>query len=550
MRRLRREDGIAAILTALMLPVFLGIAALALDVGVWHLTAARLQKAADAAATAGVPYLPDRLDLATTAAKSTSAKNGFTDGVNGVTVTVAPDGSHPSQLKVTVSTTSSSIFGRALGVSSAKLTRSSVADYTGPLQMGSPCNEYGTDPDPAPNPNRSAACNGVSGMWGQVYGQAEKKQDGDAFQAATCDATTDGCASGVNVEYNPTGYYYRVHLSQPLNGKLTIEAFDPMMVDVGAQCTAIRNDNSGMDLRRAKNPYHPVNLPLSSTDRYAAGVGSGYCTGDYDGGTDYTAPVTTTTFAVSGPGNVAAGTGGFPSLCTAPFGGVNPSSPDNLFTWLDQGSAAYSTNFAKWFRQWVPICTLNGSISAGDYLIQISTTAAGYLLGQNSFSLRAYSNNSADNVNISISGYGAMSAYANTPNGSTDFYLARLSQSAGGKNLTIRLFDLGEGATTGSYLQVLPPDPTINGTSLSTFSGCTGTGPATVQSSCRVDFAGSFNGKWQTLQIPIPNTFTCAETNSLGCWVRLHLSYAAGSSLHDATSWQASLDGDPVRLVQ
>src|SRR5439155_16979736 len=190
---------------------------------------------------------------------------------------------HPSQLKVTVSTTSSSIFGRALGVSSAKLTRSSVADYTGPLQMGSPCNEYGTDPDPAPNPNRSAACNGVSGMWGQVYGQAEKKQDGDAFQAATCDATTDGCASGVNVEYNPTGYYYRVHLSQPLNGKLTIEAFDPMMVDVGAQCTAIRNDNSGMDLRRAKNPYHPVNLPLSSTDRYAAGVGSGYCTGDYDG---------------------------------------------------------------------------------------------------------------------------------------------------------------------------------------------------------------------------------------------------------------------------
>ena len=65
-----------------------------------------------------------------------------------------------------------------------------------------------------------------------------------------------------------------------------------------------------------------------------------------------------------------------------------------------------------------------------------------------------------------------------------------------------------------------------------------------------VDFAGSFNGKWQTLRVPIPDTFTCAETVQLGCWVRLHLSYAAGSSPHDATSWLASLDGDPVRLVQ
>jgi hypothetical protein len=64
-----------------------------------------------------------------------------------------------------------------------------------------------------------------------------------------------------------------------------------------------------------------------------------------------------------------------------------------------------------------------------------------------------------------------------------------------------------------------------------------------------VDGAGH-GGRWQTIRVPIPNTFTCAEALTLGCWVRLHLSYANGSSLHDATTWQASLDGDPVRLVQ
>jgi Flp pilus assembly protein TadG len=547
----RGEDGIAAVWTALMMPVFLGIAALALDVGVWHLTAARLQKAADAAALAGVPYLPDRLDLAKAAALSSAAQNGYTNGVNGTSVSVAPVSDHPSQLKVTVSTTAPTIFGVALGVSQVTLTRMSVADYTGPLQMGSPCNEYGQDPDPSPNAKRSAACNGVVGMWGQVYGAGEMKNDGDAFQAAGCDSATDGCVSGTNVEYNPNGYYYRVHISQPLSGKLSIEAFDPMVVDVGAKCETIRSDGSATDLRRAKNKYHNAQSTPTADDRYAGGVNSPFCTGDYDGSTNYSQAVTTTTFTVLGPSTVAGGAASFPPVCTSNFGGVNlnPSNPDALFNMLDKGSSSYDDTLAQNFRQWVPLCTLD-KVDPGDYLIQVSTTAAGNLPGQNSFSLRAFASSPADNLNVSISGYGSMSAYANTPNGSTDFYLARLSDSARGKTLTVRLFDLGEGTTSGSYLQVLPPDPVVNGTTLTTFTGCTGQGPATVQSSCRVDFGGSFNGKWQTLKVPIPDTFSCAETVQLGCWVRLHLSYASGSSPHDATSWQASLDGDPVRLVQ
>src|SRR5207247_6724503 len=165
--------------------------------------------------------------------------------------------------------------------------------------------EYGQDPDPSPNPKRSAACNGVIGMWGQVYGTAEMKNDGDAFQAGGSDSPTDGCVAGTNVEYNPVGYYYRVHIAQPLSGKLTIEAFDPMMVDVGATCGNIRSDGTALDLRRAKNPYHNSQSTPTPDDRYAGGVNSPFCTGDYDSESDYSLPTTTTTFAVSGPSTVA-----------------------------------------------------------------------------------------------------------------------------------------------------------------------------------------------------------------------------------------------------
>src|SRR3954463_3765863 len=102
--RVRREDGYAALLVALLVPiVFIALAALSVDVSHWYAEGERVQKAADAAALAGVTQMPDDLGQATTAAVQISGRNGYPNSGRS-TVSVA-QGSKPSQLKVTVTST-------------------------------------------------------------------------------------------------------------------------------------------------------------------------------------------------------------------------------------------------------------------------------------------------------------------------------------------------------------------------------------------------------------------------------------------------------------
>ena len=77
-RRVRGEEGYVLVLTALLLLPLLAVTGLAVDLGAWYARAAAIQRAADAAALAGVVYLPD-LGAATTRAESVAAANGFAD---------------------------------------------------------------------------------------------------------------------------------------------------------------------------------------------------------------------------------------------------------------------------------------------------------------------------------------------------------------------------------------------------------------------------------------------------------------------------------------
>lgn len=84
---LRDERGQALIVGALGIAVLLGFVALAVDVGIMFHTRRDAQTAADAAALAGAQAVKYGGDP-TIAAKADSARNGFEDGVNGVSVAV------------------------------------------------------------------------------------------------------------------------------------------------------------------------------------------------------------------------------------------------------------------------------------------------------------------------------------------------------------------------------------------------------------------------------------------------------------------------------
>ena len=109
----------------------LAFMALAADVGYLRYEKRQLQTAADAAAIAGADEL--HYGDVTSAANADSAANGFTNGSNGVTVTVnnpplsGPHVSDSNYVEAIVARTASTFFAKAFGVSSTRVTARAVA---------------------------------------------------------------------------------------------------------------------------------------------------------------------------------------------------------------------------------------------------------------------------------------------------------------------------------------------------------------------------------------------------------------------------------------
>ncbi|MCU1358239.1 MAG: von Willebrand factor type domain protein, partial [Acidimicrobiales bacterium] len=120
--RLRRDDrGYVLVTFALLLIPLLLIAGLAVDVGGWYSRTSDLQKATDAAALAGVVWLPN-VGLARTYAQEAAKRNGYEDGVNGVTILVEAVGDR--RIRVTITDPKvGSVFYQKLGGHTISLTR-------------------------------------------------------------------------------------------------------------------------------------------------------------------------------------------------------------------------------------------------------------------------------------------------------------------------------------------------------------------------------------------------------------------------------------------
>ncbi len=130
----RNESGQVVILLAVSLTVILGFVGLATDVGVMIHDKRNLQIAADAAAVAGAKQLQINLPgNAIAAAKAASSANGYTDGQNGVTVTInTPPTSGPNTglsgfVEAIVQYSQPTFFMRVLGINSSLIGGRAVA---------------------------------------------------------------------------------------------------------------------------------------------------------------------------------------------------------------------------------------------------------------------------------------------------------------------------------------------------------------------------------------------------------------------------------------
>jgi hypothetical protein len=603
----RQEAGYVVILTAILLPtVFIGCAAIGVDSAGWYAFAQEEQKAADAAALAGVPYLPYDLPSATTKAQSVAATNGFDDAASNVTVTVGL-GARETQLKVTITATMRNTFGTAIGVPTATITRSAVADYQGPQPMGSPCNTFGNEPNggtggSSPTPTGTAEgaapfsnCTRTPTFWANIEGPQTGKIQGDEFQTINCENATypvDGCSGSSNSEYTDFGYFFVVKVQPSAVGTpISLQLYDPEFANTSSNCGYLPSSASFSGSGNA-NPYVTM---ADATDRYSKNGTNyaTYCTGDQFPRTDTNITSTptpmTTTFVLrhqidsQDPTRAAveSDTGGNP--CVKQYGGYTPAYSGGSFSWsantLLSSSGSYNAQLAQVFHNWTTMCTFTPDV-AGDYYLQVRSNVSsggscnGILCsgnpaasaatgntttgeGSNAFAMRAVTQSGQEN-SVAVAGYSHMPISINADTATATFNLIRVLPGAAGQFISFGYFDAGDASAAGS-VKVLPPTDATGSITTNPFPGnCAAVGGSAGSgqslSNCNAPLTQSGgvsknNGKLETITVPIPSDYSCNYNSFGGCWYRVQIAFGTGS-VHDVTTWNATVVGDPVRLVQ
>lgn len=294
------DRGAIAILTAVLIPVLILLTALAVDTGRWYVEAARVQKAADAAALGGVTYMPNNYASAQTTAADISADNGFaTSGTTLCSAATPASGTKcvttfktgvVSELGVTVSSTITNIFGTIFGNRTTTIARTAVADYQGPAIMGSPCNTFGNEPnanagtgsptgttippDPTSGGAGYATCqNRTPNFWATVEGPQTSKDQGDRYSTNSCASGTDGCSGTTNSEFDANGYFFVVRVgAAAVNQNVTVQLFDPAFIYTGVACGDLPSTQSVSITRRARSGG-VATITTSSAHGLSAGDG-------------------------------------------------------------------------------------------------------------------------------------------------------------------------------------------------------------------------------------------------------------------------------------
>jgi hypothetical protein len=542
--------------------VIIGFTAWSVDYWNGKRDGVRIQRAADAAALAGAVFMPENVGgIAFSTAREVASRNGYTDGVNGTTVTVVP-GVQPNQLKVTITETLDNTFGSAIGVATSNIPRAAVAEYQGPVSMGSPINQFGNDPTSGAVSHGSTS---YPDFWTNIFGPSSKKESGDAIQARLCSgAPADNC-SGSNSDYDPNGYFYGIDV-QSSGSALTVQAFDPEFAHVGDHCgdntDAVTNLKGASILPPNFNPMFAVSDPAT---RYNPAADSPYCTGDqYFAEGDNAAKqhvLPWTVYKLRAPDLSPANPTNNPVICSIEFPGYYGDLATALTQTTPQSGAP--DLFVKYFRQWYTLCTVNNP-TVGTYFLQIETStkidgspapAGG---GANRLALRAGLGGNYQTASVRIHGSGRIGIYSNSPAANTTFYLARVLPGAQGRTLVLSFFDVGDAAQPGT-LSVLPPSESNQG---GAFAGCTYTAPPgnstgppwgpfqATSSGCKISNVSNatYNGQWIQVKVPIPSTYTCNFNDPMGCWLKVNFAFPAAAQ--DTTTWSAQLLGDPVRLIQ
>lgn len=598
--RIRRRPSLPAsqgqVLVVFVMAIFvvMGMVAIVIDVTWYWTNSLRVQRAADAAALAGVVYLPGDVPRATAAALAESTKNGYTNTAPNPPATcptgatcIYPnqDPANPRRMQVRISTPVGTFFMRVFGITSITAARNSEAEYVLPVPMGSPQNYYGVygrlRTPSNPTGTQMTLSDGSTptnqGFWGTMISQGATLTNGDIFLAKYNYDASGSPTTTANTNYKPSTYYdYGIEMAPGSTGG-SVRIFDPVFCATDTDGGFGTGDRwfSGTSATSAfYDLYDTNNTPYDLTDDFL--VATARATADAVGvsGTFFrrvrAADSTLFSPASSAPSGVP--------TCTQGASGITSSDP------------RYYHN--RWYQlPFQPGKSMYGFDDSGNpapRVYRLRTTSTDPASpndqdssnGHNSFSIEAQATGTDPNVY----GYGTMEAFSPLPQAqASTFFLAQIAAVHAGKTVTIDLWDPGDTGSLSANLEILEPVTNSALTPCAGASACwlptkfsytaerLGTGGSSCNSltgnlvtSVTTNTGGTsrFNGCWLHITIklaagynaPIPDASQWppdlpASARGPGWWrIRYNMGSGSGNAF-DLTTWQVGIRGNPVHLL-
>jgi len=506
--RVRGGDGGYAIaLTAMLLIPIMVFLSLAIDLGAWYAQGSRQQRAADAAAMAGVVWLPDTVK-ASSVALDVAKANGFTTGV-----TTAPVVGNATQYSVSVAANAPRYFSQVFQGSSFNMTRYATAAFNKPIPMGSPTNTMGNDVNPANCPGlqpvAAAPCGPQPLLWTASNGPYDNYENGDLYSTrcpgpsgpsgAGCDSPT------VNPYYRTTGYEYAVDVAAADVGlPITIQTYDignwrrqiatsgnaPQAhgIDIVTTNASANVTRSGAYTFLATDVGQPiwgkVGIPGGTTISSIGGGGTtavlsnpATATGirgieiGYDCNTSI-APWNSVTFSGMVQSNCQVGDDGdlgqnmdlqlYDNDGSDLTVALTTQLSCHLAVSADADWTGLGLNTYK--NKWAPVCTFTPT-KQGIYPLVVRNSGFVATPGQGGFNpvdfgsgTNAYSLKVTGGTATRLYSLNDMSIFTNAPGSQSRFYLAEIKPEHKGKTLNIDLYDPGDGGGSSAYvMQVQAP---------------------------------------------------------------------------------------------
>lgn len=550
----RRRGGYVLVMFALLLIPLLLMVGFAVDVGYWYNRGNDIQKAADAAALAGVVWLPD-IDKATAVAIDTAARNGYSTSDPNITVVVQKSAKSPRRLQVAIRDKRvGSFFYSKLGGSDLDMSRTADAEYVTPVPMGSPRNYFGLGTLLVGHSDWGSP----EYLYQSVNPYCTQKENGDQFQSGFIGAK---CTGSANSEYRTTGYEFYIEAPKNRPSAIDVRLYDPRYNpnSFQASCTLIYNStyttsNSSSNVTITGPAMYSIRNSTSSswgTDivlapgatytraanllRYRAGSCSEAAEAAVDekrltGNEDYT-------YTLYQADDTPLDDSDNPQICQKTF---SLDTPFDGYTYL--GSSRWNT-----------LCSISTAQPSGKYILRVTNGGIprdastndgsnqwGLVAKYTSVSGAALCDGRTDSTCPRVYAKDAMSVKAATTASVASFYLAEIAPVHAGKKLRIELFDPGEG---GSTIEIMRPTGTNSWTPQTVTWTSEGASPSSG-SGASIDVTNSrFNGKLVKITVDLTGYNPPTDNN----WWQIRYTFAG--TVTDRTTWSARILGDPVHLV-